>query len=111
MRGSGTKAKVLIVCLTVFFLLPFLVYAQVETKFPSHPITFINPVPAGAASDLCFRMASKEAEKFLGQPIVVINKTGGSFTVGIAAIASAKPDGYTIGYAGHPGMFVPPLTE
>ena len=112
MRGSDMKAKVLILCLTAFSLLPLSVCAQqVETKFPSHPITFINPVPAGASSDLCFRMASKEAEKFLGQPIVVINKTGGSFTVGIAAIASAKPDGYTIGYAGHPGMFVPPLTE
>jgi tripartite-type tricarboxylate transporter receptor subunit TctC len=68
-------------------------------------------VPAGASSDLSFRLICKEAEKFLGQPIVTINKPGGSFTVGISAIASSKPDGYTIGYAGHPGMFVPPLTE
>jgi tripartite-type tricarboxylate transporter receptor subunit TctC len=112
MRGPDVKVKFLFVCFAAFCLLPIVTYAQqVDTKFPSHPITFINPVPAGAASDLCFRMISKEAEKFLGQPIVVINKTGGSFTVGIAAIASAKPDGYTIGYAGHPGMFVPPLTE
>jgi tripartite-type tricarboxylate transporter receptor subunit TctC len=112
MRGSDVKAIFLLVCLVAFSLLPLVAYAQkADPKFPSHPITFINPVPAGASSDLCFRMISKEAEKFLGQPIVVINKTGGSFTVGIAAIASSKPDGYTIGYAGHPGMFVPPLTE
>jgi tripartite-type tricarboxylate transporter receptor subunit TctC len=100
------------VCLLALHFLSLTAHAQqAESKFPSHPITFINPVPAGAASDLCFRMISKEAEKFLGQPIVVVNKPGGSFTVGIAAIASSKPDGYTIGYAGHPGMFVPPLTE
>ncbi len=112
MRGSDLRLKFLFVCLAAFSLLPLPTQAQqVEARYPSHPITFINPVPAGAASDLCFRMISKEAEKFLGQPIVVVNKTGGSFTVGIAAIASAKPDGYTIGYAGHPGMFVPPLTE
>jgi len=112
MRSPAVRTTVLFVCLSLLILLPLAAHAQpADPKFPSHPITFINPVPAGAASDLCFRMASKEAEKFLGQPIVVINKTGGSFTVGIAAIASAKPDGYTIGYAGHPGMFVPPLTE
>ena len=112
MRGSDVKVRFLCVWIAAFSLLPLAAYAQQgDPKFPSHPITFINPVPAGAASDLCFRMISKEAEKFLGQPIVVINKTGGSFTVGIAAIATSKPDGYTIGYAGHPGMFVPPLTE
>ncbi len=112
MRGSHVKVTFLFVCIAAFSLLPLAAHAQqTDAKFPSHPITFINPVPAGASSDLCFRMISKEAEKFLGQPIVVINKTGGSFTVGIAAIASSKPDGYTIGYAGHPGMFVPPLTE
>jgi tripartite-type tricarboxylate transporter receptor subunit TctC len=93
------------------FLLPAVYAEQVDPKYPSRPIMFINPVPAGASSDLSFRLICKEAEKFLGQPIVVINKPGGSFTVGISAIASAKPDGYTIGYAGHPGMFVPPLTD
>jgi len=112
MRYARFSVTCLVLCLLAFGLLPLTVNAQQsDPKYPSHPITFINPVPAGASSDLSFRLICKEAEKFLGQPIVVINKPGGSFTVGIAAIASAKPDGYTIGYAGHPGMFVPPLTE
>ncbi|MBI5444646.1 MAG: tripartite tricarboxylate transporter substrate binding protein [Deltaproteobacteria bacterium] len=84
--------------------------AESPEAFPSRPITFINPVPPGASSELSSRILAKEAEKFLGQPIVVVNKPGGSFAVGIGAIASAKPDGYTIGYTGHPGMFVTPLT-
>jgi hypothetical protein len=58
-----------------------------------------------------YRLICKEAEKSLGQPIVPLNKPGGSFSIAIAAIASSTPDGYTIGYAGHPGMFVVPLTE
>ena len=97
-----------------FFLcvLPGAAWAQpTDAGFPSRPITFIVPVPPGGSTDLVCRLICKEAEKFLGQPIVVVNKPGASLTVGIAAIAAAKPDGYTIGYAGHPGMFVVPLTE
>ena len=87
-------------------------YAQEDvSRFPSKPITFIIPIPPGGASDAVYRLISKEAEKFLGQPIVCVNKPGGSFAIGIAAIASSPPDGYTIGYAGHPGLFVTPLTE
>ena len=80
-------------------------------KFPSKPITFIIPIPPGGASDAACRLIAKEAEKFLGQPIVCVNKPGGSFSIAIAAIVSSIPDGYTIGYAGHPGLFVTPLTQ
>jgi len=97
--------------LTLLFSTPCLSQQTETGQYPTRPITFIVPVAAGATSDLACRLISKEAEKFLGQPITVINKPGASFTVGIAAIAAAKPDGYTIGYSGHPGMFVPPLTS
>jgi tripartite-type tricarboxylate transporter receptor subunit TctC len=85
--------------------------AEEVAKFPSGPITFIIPVPPGGATDAACRLVAKEAEKFLGRPIVCLNKPGGSFAVAIAAIASSPPDGYTIGYAGHPGLFVTPLTQ
>jgi tripartite-type tricarboxylate transporter receptor subunit TctC len=85
--------------------------AEDVAKFPSGPITFIIPVPPGGATDVACRLVAKEAEKFLGRPIVCLNKPGGSFAVAIAAIASSPPDGYTIGYAGHPGLFVTPLTQ
>jgi len=80
-------------------------------KYPSRPITFIVPTPAGSEADLPCRLIAKEAEKFLGQPIVVINKPGASMTIGIASIVVAKPDGYTIGHAGHPGIFFAPFME
>lgn len=91
------------------------VYADAQgteaARYPVRPITFIVPTPAGSEADIPFRMITKEAEKFLGQPIVVVNRPGASMTIGIAAIATAKPDGYTIGHAGHPGMFFAPFME
>ena len=99
------------IILTLAFSLTGFAQSQDTARYPSKPITYVIPLPAGGAPDLASRLICKEAEKFLGQPIVAVNKPGGSFSVGIAAIASAKPDGYTIGYTGHPGMFVSPLTD
>jgi tripartite-type tricarboxylate transporter receptor subunit TctC len=69
------------------------------------------PFPAGNSSDLAVRLISKEAEKFLGQPVTVVNKPGGSGTIGAAALATAKPDGYTIGHLGSSGLFIVPYLE
>ena len=65
---------------------------EAETaKFPSRPVTFIIPLPPGGPGDLSFRFISKAAEKYLGQPIALVNKPGGTLTIGIAAIAAPKP--------------------
>jgi tripartite-type tricarboxylate transporter receptor subunit TctC len=81
------------------------------SKFPSRPITFINPTAAGNPTSMAIRLLGHEAEKFLGQPVVEMNKPGGGLSIGLGALASAKPDGYTVGYAGHTGMYVTPLIE
>ncbi|MGD0235183.1 MAG: tripartite tricarboxylate transporter substrate binding protein [Syntrophorhabdales bacterium] len=87
-------------------------YSQEDpAKFPSKPITHIVPVPPGGPTDLAVRLICREAEKYLKQPIVIVNKPGGALTVGTAAIATAKPDGYTIGYSGGPPLFLTPLLE
>jgi tripartite-type tricarboxylate transporter receptor subunit TctC len=114
MKPSLLKSKVsFLLCLALILLLTASGYPQEAeiAKFPSRPITYIIPLPPGGPTDLAIRLISKEAEKYLGQPIVIVNKPGGTLTIGIAAIAAAKPDGYTIGYAGHSGMFVVPLLE
>ena len=114
MKPNLFKTKMSIfLCLALSLLFTASGYSQEAeiAKFPSRPITFIVPLPPGGPADLSFRLISKEAGKYLGQPIVIVNKPGGTLTIGIAAIAAAKPDGYTIGYAGHSGMFVAPLLE
>jgi tripartite-type tricarboxylate transporter receptor subunit TctC len=91
----------------LIFFFPRLGYSQEEiAQFPSRPINFIIALPPGAGLDLACRLICKEAEKYLGQTIIPVNKPGGTFAIGTAAIASAKPDGYTIGCAGYPAMFV-----
>ncbi len=65
--------------------------------YPERPITFICPWPAGGTADMTMRALCAAAAKPLGQTLVVENKAGGSGMLGLKAMASAKPDGYTIG--------------
>ena len=68
-------------------------------NYPARPITLIVPWGAGGGTDATARIIGSLMEKELGQPVTVVNRTGGSGVVGHAAIASAAPDGYTIGLA------------
>jgi tripartite-type tricarboxylate transporter receptor subunit TctC len=68
-------------------------------NYPTRPITLIVPWGAGGGTDATARILASLMEKDLGQPINVVNRTGGNGVVGHAAIASAPPDGYTIGLA------------
>lgn len=70
------------------------VHAQ---SYPSRPITFICPWPAGGTSDATMRVLAQVASRELGQTIVVENRAGAAGMIGAKALASAKPDGYTIG--------------
>ena len=64
---------------------------------PNRPITMIVPWGAGGGTDATARIIASLMEKDLGQPVNVVNRTGGSGVVGHSAIAGAAPDGYTIG--------------
>ena len=65
--------------------------------WPARPVTLICPWGAGGGTDATVRIVVAVLEKELKQPFNVVNRTGGSGVVGHAAIASAPPDGYTMG--------------
>jgi tripartite-type tricarboxylate transporter receptor subunit TctC len=65
--------------------------------YPSRPITFICPWPAGGTADQSMRAICQVAARVLKQPIAVDNRAGAAGMIGAQAIASAKPDGYTFG--------------
>ena len=71
--------------------------APAFAAFPDKPVNVICPWTAGGGTDVLLRALSKEAEKFLGQTINVVNQTGGAGAIGHNAIRAARPDGYTIG--------------
>jgi tripartite-type tricarboxylate transporter receptor subunit TctC len=68
-----------------------------QAAYPDRPVTLIVPWGAGGGTDGTARIIAALMEKELGQPINVVNRTGGSGVVGHQAIASAAPDGYTLG--------------
>lgn len=67
-------------------------------KFPDRPITLIVPWAAGGGTDTVARIFAALFEKEIGQPVNVVNRTGGGGVVGHSAIQTATPDGYTIGF-------------
>jgi tripartite-type tricarboxylate transporter receptor subunit TctC len=68
-----------------------------HAAWPERPITLIVPWGAGGGTDATARIIGSLLEKELGQPVNVVNRTGGSGVVGHQAISAAAPDGYTIG--------------
>jgi tripartite-type tricarboxylate transporter receptor subunit TctC len=71
--------------------------ASAQAAYPNRPITMICPWGAGGGTDATARIVASLLERDLGQPVNVVNRTGGSGVVGHQAIASAQPDGYTLG--------------
>jgi len=70
--------------------------ALAQDAYPSRPITMIVPFPPGGVADITGRPTAAAMEKLLRQPVVVANRPGAGGAVGNAAVANAKPDGYTI---------------
>ena len=68
-----------------------------SSEYPTRPLTLIVPWAAGGGTDAIARVIGSLLEKDLGKPVNVVNRTGGSGVVGHQTIASAAPDGYTIG--------------
>lgn len=71
--------------------------ALAQAAYPTKPITFICPWPAGGTADATMRVLTRVASQLLGQPIIFENRAGASGMIGARAIATAAPDGYTIG--------------
>ena len=70
--------------------------ASAQDAYPSKAITMINPFPPGGVADVVGRPLASIMEKSLKQPVVMLNKTGAGGAVGMAAVAKAPGDGYTI---------------
>lgn len=68
-----------------------------SAEYPEQPITLIVPWAAGGGTDATGRIIANQLEAQLGQPVNVVNRTGGGGIVGHQHLAEAKPDGYTLG--------------
>lgn len=85
--------------------------AASAASYPSRDIEMIIPMLAGSAGDITGRLLAEELKKELGVGVIVLNKPGGSFTVGTDMVARSKKDGYTIGYVNAPAIVYSRVTE
>jgi len=92
------KLLVAIALTTVISAVAAPVFAADQCNWkPKRAVTYILPWGVGGGTDANSRMLSSLLSKELGQPVNVINRTGGNGVTGHTALATAKPDGYTIG--------------
>jgi len=68
----------------------------VAQPYPVKPVTIVVPYGAGGNADLAARALGAVAVKLIGQPIVVVNRTGAGGIVGSQFVVDAAPDGYTL---------------
>ena len=66
-------------------------------NYPTRPIRWIVPVPAGATTDIVTRLVGQKINESWGQQVIVDNRPGGAFVIGTDIVAKAQSDGYTIG--------------
>jgi tripartite-type tricarboxylate transporter receptor subunit TctC len=81
--------------------------AMAQGQYPSRPIAMIIPAPPGGPTDLGGRILAKGMADVLGQPVVSENRPGAATIVGVAMLARAAPDGYTIGALANAGITSP----
>jgi len=65
-------------------------------SYPSRPVRFIVPFPAGQASDTIARLIGQSLSERLGQPFVIENRTGAGGNIGAESVVRATPDGYML---------------
>ena len=88
------KALLTFLCSAAAFVAAGATWGQ--DGFPSKPIRMISPFPAGGSVGLVARMIAAKLPEFIGQQVVVENRSGASGNIGTEAVARAAPDGYTL---------------
>src|SRR5438128_1650752 len=72
------------------------VAAVAQEGYPSRSITIVDPYPPGGGVDILVRALVKPLQRVLKQPLVVTYRSGAGGATGIASVANAAPDGYTL---------------
>jgi tripartite-type tricarboxylate transporter receptor subunit TctC len=70
--------------------------AMAQDAYPSRPVTMVVPFPPGGVADTVGRPVAEAMARQLKQPMVVENRAGAGGGIGMAYVAKAKPDGYTV---------------
>jgi tripartite-type tricarboxylate transporter receptor subunit TctC len=78
-------------------------------SYPSREVTLIVPFGIGGSTDIIGRQLAGEMAKVLGAKINVVNRPGGTGTIGSTQVVQSAPDGYTIGFVANDALVLQPL--
>ena len=84
--------------LAFFTLTGIALFAELSAAqyYPSKPVRYIVPFPAGASPDIVGRLMADRLSRIWGQQVIVDNRSGVGGTLGAGIAARAAPDGYTL---------------
>jgi tripartite-type tricarboxylate transporter receptor subunit TctC len=100
---SLLRTALLITASTLSLVTPGL--AQTASgDWPNKPIRMVVTFPPGGSSDAVVRLLLPRLGEKLGQPVVVDNRPGAGGNIGLAIVAKAAPDGYTLGVGAAGGL-------
>jgi tripartite-type tricarboxylate transporter receptor subunit TctC len=78
--------------------LPLLASGAWAQAYPARPIHWIVSFPAGGSNDIVARIVAQHLSELVGQQVIVENRSGAGGSLGMQAVLSSPPDGYTIGF-------------
>jgi len=96
MKHFKRHARKAIVALATIALIPALMMQTASAEYPTKPVTLVSPYGPGGAADLAARIISANATGYLGQGILVVNRTGAAGVIGSTSVVKGKADGYTL---------------
>ena len=70
--------------------------ASAQSAYPTRPVTIVVPAAAGGPTDTVARLIAEWMSRSLGQTVLIENIGGAGGTIGMARVAKAAPDGYTL---------------
>ncbi len=77
--------------------------------WPDKPIEIVVGFAPGGGTDITARTLATHLGKALGGTVLVVNKPGASGGIGLAYVARAPADGYTLGMTNMPGLLTLPI--
>jgi tripartite-type tricarboxylate transporter receptor subunit TctC len=77
-------------------------------SFPTRPVRLLVNFAPGSTPDIVARSVGQQISQSLGQPVVVENRSGGAGMIGLNALHTSTPDGYTLGLIAGSTMVIGP---
>ncbi|BEP65293.1 tripartite tricarboxylate transporter substrate binding protein (plasmid) [Variovorax sp. V213] len=110
MNRMSFRRSIFALAMSMAAVIPEAQAQSAAAKWPSQPVRFVVPFPAGSAPDVLIRFVGAKLTQKWGQSVVVDNKPGGSGVIGMNTLLTGPTDGTTFGFVQGSAISVAPST-